>query len=251
MAHSSIVNYLSAVWHYQQSLGHPSCASAFIVIQTLRGIRRSLSRRRPSRIPLSVQHLLSIHQELNTLLPQDLTFWAATVLAFRALLRKSHYTASCHNIRWGDVSLYPDHLVLVIRSSKTDQFSSTPHRVVLNSSPGSPLCPVFWLSELAHAHKPAERDPVFRVPIPGGLTPITYGWFNSRLKQLALAIGLDSSLVSSHSLRHGGASYMASLGADIVDIRARGSWASSAIFRYLHHSDETLRAKDALISNSL
>ena len=251
MAHASIVNYLSAVWHRQLSLGFPSYSSDFILVQTLRGIRRSLSRQRPSRIPLSKLHLLSIFQELNTLLPADLTFWAAVTLAFRALLRKCHYTSSCHMLCWRDVSLYPDHVILVIRSSKTNQFSSSPHRVVLNSSPGSKLCPVFWLSELARAHNPCEVDPVFRIPIPGRLAPITYRWFNYRLKELASAIGLDSALVSSHSLRHGGASHMASLGADIADIRARGSWASSAIFRYLHHSDETLRAKDALVSSSI
>ena len=248
MAHSSIVNYLSALWHFQLSRDYPSYSSHFTVVQTLRGIRRSLSRSRPARLPLSVPQLLSIYQELNTLLPHDLTFWAAVTLAFRALLRKCHYTRSCHTILWRDISIYPDHLILVVRSSKTDQFSSTPHRVVLNSSPGSRLCPVFWLSELARAHHPSEEDPVFRVPVPGGLVPITYHWFNSRLKGLSAAIGLDPSVVSSHSLRHGGASHMASLGADIADIRARGSWASSAIFRYLHHSDETLRAKDALVS---
>ena len=251
MAHTSIVNYLSALWHHHRSLGLPAYPSDFVLVQTLRGIRRSLSRSRPSRIPLAVPHLLSFYQELNTLLPHDLTFWAAITLAFRALLRKSHFTMSCHVLLWRDVALYPDHLCLVIRSSKTDQFSDRPHRVVLNSSPGSKLCPVFWLSELARAHNPREQDPIFRIPVPGGLVPITYCWFNSRLKAVAAAIGLDPSLVSSHSLRHGGASYMASLGMDIADIRARGSWASSAIFRYLHHSDETLRAKDATIASSL
>ena len=251
MAHASIVNYLSAVWHHQLALGFPSYSSDFILTQTLRGIRRSFSRHRPTRLPLSVPQLLSLFQEINTLLPQDLTFWAAVTLAFRALLRKCHYTSSCHMLLWQDISIYPDHLALVLRSSKTDQFSSNPHRVLLNSSPGSALCPVFWLSELARIHHPSELDPVFRIPVPGGLVPISSAWFNKRLKTLSALIGLDPSIISSHSLRHGGASFMASLGADIADIRARGSWASSAIFRYLHHSDDTLRAKDALVSSSI
>ena len=251
MAHASIVNYLSALWHHQLSLGFPSYSLDFTLVQTLRGIRRSLSRMRPARLPLAVAHLHSIYQNINTILPSDLTFWAAITLAFRALLRKCHYTSSIHMLLWQDIALYPDHLVLVIRSSKTDQFSSAPHRVVLNASPGSELCPVFWLTVLSRTHNPHERDPVFRIPITGGLVPITYSWFNNRLKALAASIGLDPSVVSSHSLRHGGASFMASLGADIADIRARGSWASSAIFRYLHHSDQTLRTKDALISSAL
>ena len=190
-----------------------------------------------------------MYPELNTLLPCDLCFWAATTLAFRALLRKSHFTTSPHNLRWRDVSIYPDHLVLVIHTSKTDQFASSPHRIILNSSPGSCLCPVFWLAELARVQHPLESDFIFRVPVPGGLVPLAYSSYSRRLKDLAASIHLDPSRVSPHSLRHGGASYMSSLGSDMIDIRAKGGWASSAVHTYLHHSDASLRFKDTLISS--
>ena len=248
MSPASIVNYLSALWHRQKALGYESHASDFIVHQTVRGLRRCFSGSPSTRHPLSKGELQSIYYQLNTLLPLDLVFWAAVTLAFRALLRKCHYTISGHSLVWSDVSLYPDHLVLIIRSSKTDQFSLRPHRIVLNASPGSDLCPVFWLYALARAHRPLESDYVFRGPSPQGLSRISYQWFNHKLKALSSTIGLDSRHVSSHSLRHGGASLMSALGCDISDIRARGSWASSAIFRYLQHSDETLRTKDLLVS---
>ena len=249
MAPSSIINYLSALWRHHRAKGLPSYSSSYLLQQTIKGIRRSYTRSHTSRLPLSPGDLGLLFKELNTLLPEDLIFWSATTLAFRALLRCAHYTSSSHTLKWRDVTIYPDHLILVLRTSKTDQFSDCPHRIVINSSPGSPLCPVSWLSELLRVFHPQESHAIFCLPSRTGLVPITASWYNFRLKVLAAKVGLDSSRVSAHSLRHGGASFMSTLGCDIADIRARGSWASSAIFRYLHHSDDTLRVKDRLVSN--
>ena len=251
MAPSSIHNYISALWSHHRALGLEAFPSNYILQQTLRGIRRLGSSSRRPRHPLSVEELRAFFLCINTILPLDLVFWSALTLAFRALLRKSHYTPSPHTLRWRDVSLYPDHLVLLIPSSKTDQFSSRPHRIVLNSSPGCCLCPVKWLTELSRAHRPLEGDLIFRLPTPGGFIPMDYSWFNSRLKALSARVGLSPVTVSSHSLRHGGASLMASLGSTMMDIRARGGWSSSAMFRYLHHSIASLRRLDKLVSDSI
>ena len=168
---------------------------------------------RKDRHPLSPQELASIFMEINTLLPWDLAFWAAVTLAFRALLRKSHYTYSRHTFRrLGDVSLYPDHIVIRVRSSKTDQFSTREHRIVLNSSPWLNLCPVHWITALARAQNPLESDYLIRVPGNLGLGPLSYPWFNQKLKDLSASLGLDPTTISSHSLRHGGASFMSAQG---------------------------------------
>ena len=251
MSPSSIVNYLSAVWYRQSELGYESHASAFVVRQTIRGLKRCFVSNTSPRYPLDVNDLHLLFSELNMLLPLDLAFWGAITLAFRALLRKCHFTTSRHSLKWSDVSLYPDHLILLIRSSKTDQFSTHPHRIILNASHGSDLCPFRWLYALSRAHRPLESDFIFRAPTTLGLSRFSATWFNQCLKSLASKVGLDQSHISSHSLRHGGASLMSAHGCDIADIRARGSWASSAIFRYLHHSDETLKSKDLLVSTRL
>ena len=251
MTPGSVSNYISALWGRHRLLGHPSFASDYRLLRTLRGIKRLGLQGRASRHPLSLLDLRSLFQEVNTLLPLDLTFWSAVSLAFRALLRKSHYTYSQHSLLWRDVSLYPSHLIIRVCTSKTDQFASKGHRILLNASPGSFLCPVFWLSELARVQNPLESDYLIRVPSPTGLAPMSYRWFNFRLKTLSAKIGLDPSKVSSHSLRHGGASYMSAQGSDLLDIRARGGWASSAIFRYLHHADATLLKQDLLIASSI
>ena len=251
MAPSSIANYISALWSHHRGLGLESHASDYRLQQTLRGIKRLGRSGRVPRHPLSLEDLKSLFATLNTILPDDLVFWSAVTLAYRSLLRKGHYTPSPHALRWRDVSIYPDHLVLIIPSSKTDQFSNNPHRIVLNSSPGSCLCPVKWITELSRAHSPLESDMLFRLPRPGGFIQMDYHWFNARLKQAASSIGLSPVAVSSHSLRHGGASFMASLGSPMMDIRARGGWSSAAIFRYLHHSIDSLRTMDKLISERL
>ena len=251
MAPSSISNYVSALWSHHRGLGLESHALDYRLQQTLKGIRRLGRHGRIVRHPFSLEDLKSIYATLNTILPNDLVFWSAVTLAYRSLLRKCHYTPSPHTLRWRNVSIYPDHLVLIIPSSKTNQFSSNPHRIVLNSFQGSYLCPVKWITELSRAHSPLEDDFIFRLPHPGGFVPMDYAWFNTRLKLAASNIGLSPVSVSSHSLRHGGASFMASLGSPMMDITARGGWSSSAIFRYLHHSIDSLRSMDKLISERL
>ena len=251
MAPASVANYLSALWGHHLYSGYPSHATDFRLRWTLRGIRRLNRSSRARRHPLSVPELNSMFLELNTLLPLDLPFWAAVVLAFRGLLRKSHYTFSNHTLKWRDISMYPDHVIVRINTSKTDQFATKGHRVILKSSPGSFLCPVFWLGELSRVHKPLESDYVIRVPSPWGLSPMDYRWFNAKLKSLSSTVGLNPKTISSHSLRHGGASFMAAQGSSLMDIRARGGWASSAVFRYLHHTDATLLKQDLLIASSL
>ena len=251
MSPSSVHSYISALWAHHKAMGLLSHQGNWRLHMTLKGIRRLGSSSRPPRHPLSLDDLKAMFMLINTFLPQDLVFWSALTLAFRALLRKGHYTLSPHTLCWGNLSLYPDHLVLIIPSSKTDQFGTRPHRIVLNSSPGSCLCPVFWLSELSRVHNPLESDFVFRVPTPHGWAPLDYAWFNARLKDLALRVGLSPVSVSTHSLRHGGASLMASLGSSMMEIRARGGWSSSAIFRYLHHSVDSLKTFDTLISSNV
>ena len=185
MAPASISNYMSALWAYQRTLGYEAYSSDYVLKLILRGIRRVHSSSRSPRHPLSRQELLSMFDSINTFLPQDLTFWCIITLAFRALLRKSHYTTSMHNLRWQDISLYPDHLILVVPSSTTDQFGTKPLRIVLNASPGSHLCPIYWLQELARVHRPKNSDFIFRLPARGGFIPIPYPWFNQKLKHLA------------------------------------------------------------------
>ena len=206
---------------------------------------------RLSRLPLSPQDLLKMYRHINTLLMGDLCFWSALTTAYRSLLRKSHYTVSPHVLLRRDVRVTKDFMILSITTSKTDQFGLSPHSIVLKASPGSPLCPVYHAYELSRVveHKPS--DPFFSHPCPGGTRPLTYSGFSTKLKSLAASIGLDPNLVSSHCIRHGGASFLSSLNLPLEDIIQRGNWHSSSVSLYIHDSFQAQLTRDTPVATKL
>ena len=121
---------------YATFLGLESFSSDYRLQQTLKGIRRLRCPGGRPRHPLSMEDFRAIYLLLNTLVLTDLVFWCAITLFYRALLRKSHYIPSPHTLRWRDISIYPDHLVLILLSSKTDQFSHRPHPYRVECFPG-------------------------------------------------------------------------------------------------------------------
>ena len=63
-----------------------------------------------------------------------------------------------------------------------------------------------------------------------------YGFISSRLKGLAISLGLPVSRVSTHSFRHGGATLLKELGMPLTSVMLKGNWKSNAVHRYLHQS---------------
>ena len=59
------------------------------------------------------------------------------------------------------------------------------------------------------------------------------------------------SKICPHPLCHGGASFMSAMGSVLIDVRARGSWACTSVFTYLHHTEESQLLKDLKISSKL
>ena len=62
---------------------------------------------------------------------------------------------------------------------------------------------------------------------------MTYGEFNKMLKRVALAVGLDPAVISTHSLRITGASALANRGVPDHVIRSVGRWKSLAFLAYI------------------
>ena len=251
LAPSSVGNYMSAVWYHQQYLGFVSHSHEFRVRMTLRGIMRRGHYTRLSRLPLAPSHLLKFYQLINTLLPEDLLFWSAVTLAFRALLRKSHYTPSPHVLLRSDIQLERGYMIIKIRTSKTDQFGHEPRSIVIGASPGAPLCPVYYVSELCRITNHSPSDLLFSIRGPAGLNPLSYSGFTHKLKALASTSGLDPSLVSPHSLRHGGASFLSALDLPLQDIMCRGNWHSDAVNLYIHDSVPTMLSRDSPVATKL
>ena len=95
---------------------------------------------------------------------------------------------------------------------------------------GDALCPLAALQRLRSLTKrPASiQQPVFCFQSGKHLTREEF--------TKILCHALQTTTVSSHSLRIGGATHMASLGASDAQIRRAGRWRSSASDRYVRHA---------------
>ena len=237
----SIRNYVSAVWYFQKLRGYPDYSSDFLLKQLLNGIERcGASYDRLERYAFTPTDLLAMYKFLDMSNNEDMIFWLAVIICYRALLRKCHVTASPHILLNGDVHIRTTHLHIKIRSSKSDQFGRSPFNIFLQKIPGSPLCPASLLEKVLAASN--KEEVLLRLPWGGGgkLSPMKYSYFNSRLKGLAKKLGLPVKLVSTHSLRHGGATLLKSLGVPVNSIMAKGNWKSQAVYSYLHQSEQEM-----------
>lgn len=123
VAYSTICNYLSGVWSLHSYLGFDTPAKGtFLVSCALRGARRLLGDSVFASEPLSPEQLILIYGTLDHSSDDDLLFWTATVLAYRCLLRKSHYTSSNHMLQLKDIEFTSYGICVSMRSSKTIQY---------------------------------------------------------------------------------------------------------------------------------
>ena len=235
----SVRNYVSAVWYQSKLLGYAEFSNCFLVKQLLNDIERTFaSYDNYGRYPLSPLELLAIYKLLDMNILEDRIFWAASIICFRGLLRKSHVTTSAHFLECRDVTIFPNHLVFNIRSSKTDQFGRSPYKVYLQNIPDSPFCISGILKGILDTS--SSKEVLFRFVLGNKWVPFTYSYMNARLKGLSCSVGLPFDRVSTHSLRHGGSSMLKALGVSVDSIMSRGNWKSKAVYTYLHQSEHSM-----------
>lgn len=228
--YSSIRQYLSGINNYFKAVGSPLIDyDSYPLKSCLRGVLRSLGGSVREAAPLLPRHLLRIFSFLHDS-PGHAAFRAAVLLSFRALLRKCQVTESESTIRRCDVDIHPWGMLIRVRRSKTIQFGERVLQIPVSRVPNTDLCAVFWLEKHIRL-TPAEPDShLFRLP---GSSTMPYRFYQGTLKLFCKLSGLDPDLYSSHSLRRGGATYLSMSGARIEEIKARGDWASSCVYRYL------------------
>ena len=245
IGYKSIKTYLFGIQFHMVQGGHQCNLSEMqLLYYTLRGIRRTqgTTHNRPKRLPVTTHHLLHIKQYLANSAHNSHNkrlLWAAVTIAFFGLLRVSEYTAQ-------HVSDYDPSSTLLItdvtfdstlscasitlRASKTDPFRQG--CCVRIGATGNALCPVSALWHFRHwCHHQA-----------GPLFTFADGSFLTRHRIAALFTEcLPSINLSTHSLRIGGASALASAGHSDSSIMLLGRWTSSCFQRYLRISDSTIR----------
>lgn len=245
LIYRTIRTYITAVLHFNTTLGYDSRASLTPQVhKLLRGIRRLSDRhRREPRLPVTVWLLPHLLRRLTTS-PGDIHLGAAVVAGVFGLLRAGEFTAKIENpadeppriLTRSHCALSPDCVTLTLESSKTDPFRKGAQVKLFRT--GGFVCPWRWV-QLALQHAPNKT--------PGGAlfqdsagAPLTYTALQTGLRALVKAAGLDTTRYSTHSLRIGGATSLALLGTPPYVIKHMGRWTSASYQLYTRIDDSTL-----------
>ena len=173
----------------------------------------------------------------------DVTLWAAFLLAFYCTLRKDNLSvgkASAFNPRanltCADLAIDSNSLrgAVTIKHAKCNRFFEKNHTIPLVGFGGT-LCVVSALATMIH-QVPCSREPskpLFQITGSKGFTPMTHSFFVRGFKRLAKMAGYNPELYSGHSFRRGSATAAFRSGIDKELIKWQGDWASDAWERYV------------------
>lgn len=249
---TSIKQYFAVVglMHKHWGLENP-CTSGFMFRQTLQGIRRVLGDRPCRKEPITVSHLHAILSRPNMEDGDQALIWAAALLMFFGLLRRSNVLCSdagfdpALHLRRSDFSFGEKGVSLVIRWSKTDQFRTRKRIIPYPRMRGHPLCPTAAVFNAVNLTRSAALGgPAFPEISPRKFTKVIL----SALE----AGGFNSEGLGSHSFRRGGASFLwSNAGVHESKIRALGDWASSAYVLYTISSQEALRQTTTAMAEAI
>ena len=241
---NSIKQYLNIVrlLHLEWGLPNP-LKDNFSVNNTLKGIRRHLGDHVTRKRPITPGVLKLILSQLDVSVSFDAAVWAACLISFYGLLRKSNVMVSSEaafeadkHLRRKDILIYHWGIALLIRWTKTNQFQSQTFHVPLPRLRGSQLCPVLAIVNCMQLSIGASPDgPALAYRTNRKLKVLTYDRFVARVRQCLSACNLEGSQFASHSFRRGGASHCYAIGLLSESIKLIGNWSSSCYLQYIEN----------------
>ena len=259
LKYNSVKQYMNIIriLHLEWNLPNPLSGN-FHLNSTMRGIRRHLGDRVTRKAPITPHLLLALLSHLDVTTPEGANIWAAALLMFFGLLRRSNVLPSSHtsfdpalHLRRCDLEFTHTGLKLHIRWSKTIQFRSRELVIPLCRIPRHPLCPVRAAFQALHLTPDAPLEgPAFVIPYGPQYSPTTASRFVHIVKQ-HLSHHCDTSQISGHSFRRGGASWAYARGVPIDTIRQLGDWASNAYMSYTICDSSTLHQAVQMMSADL
>lgn len=255
MSEGTIRNYLSSLSSYSQLSG---CApidftNVFLKL-TLRGIQRTHIKESRAAKPISQLMLKRMSHFVNQDHPIQVAAWAAILMAFYSLLRKSNLVPSttadfnpAHQLTRRDVHFRTKFALLNIKWSKTRQ---TGQRYSMPLVPNhTSVCPVAALKRLFLKVRGRPSDPLFafrrKRRSQDKLCVLTYASLQHYLKLWVFKAGYKPQRYSCHSLRRGGATFAFARKVPSETIQKMGDWASDCYKRYLEE-DLTIRLGAAM-----
>ena len=213
---------------------------SFEVKLTLKGLKRKLLHMPKQALPITLEILTKFYDLLDHTNRVDVTYWCLFLFAFMLMSRKSnlvpisskHFDKSKQLCR-GDITVFQSCLLVRFKWTKTIQFGNRNLILPLVAIPASIFCPVEAYQKMCSLNPGSAEDPAFFVSKRNKVYALTYAEFQKKLRILIAAIGLDSSLFSSHSFRRGGASLANQAGVPANLIQIMGDWKSDAYKRYI------------------
>ena len=248
LKYSSIKGYVSALSIYLQSIGEPAIDyNNYKVYAAMRGARRMLGDQPKQAAPILPHHILGICAHL-TGNPGHVTFRAAMLLSFRALLRKQHVTLSNAHLLREDITIQDWGMMVRVSTSKTIQFKQKVLVIPVSRVPDERLCAVHWVERHLKQAPAPQKAPLFMNPGPAGLEGLSYDTYQSTLRLMCKRAGLNPEDFSSHSMRRGGTTYLGMIGIPVQDIKVRGDWSSDCVLQYLKTPIDVLIQQDVMVA---
>jgi hypothetical protein len=179
--------------------------SAFELTLALRGLRRLMSHTPKQALPMTPEILFKIHKTLDLSKPLHATFWCAFLFAFYLMLRKSNLVPvsagafdPTKQLTRGDILVGDSTILVVIRWSKTVQFSQRVLKLPLSAIPSSPLCPVAAYAKMTALCPAKSSDPAFSLVKKKKAIAISYDQLQSFLRKSLATVGFNPEIGRAH-----------------------------------------------------
>ena len=187
--------------------------------------------------------LMNMYSYMNKRDPLHVACWAAFLLAFFLMARKSNMVPTSlesfdarKQLSRQDIVSCDFGLCVHFSWSKTNQFGRRVLKIPIVRIPGSPLCPVTAYETLLRLVPGSKRWPAFVYNSNPVLACVTTYKFVRILRSLLSKSGYVASNFSGHSFRRGGATFAFKAGVAGELIQMQGDWKSDAYLRYLDFS---------------
>lgn len=257
---TTIRNYISGICTIIHVKGGnaPNLSSPIFKL-TMKGITKVMQHRIKQAKPITPRILSDIYNILDHSNSFHIALWAALLLGFLLLLRKSNLVPDSRSkidpkklIMGEKLTLTPEAAIVSLTWTKTHQTGAHIIQVPLLKIPGSVLCPIKAIEAIEQTIGIKQGHPLFRyLDKRGQPKTLTYPQLNGAIKQLVSSTGRDGSKFTSHSLRRGGANFAFKIGLPGEHIQALGNWASDAYKVYIDNPLETRTRAAAKIKKSL
>ena len=216
---------------------------------TLRGIRRCIGDAQSQARPLTVRDMTKIYSRLDMSKSEDLAYWLALLLCFRALLRKSNVVEQGLALLREDVEVCEWGVLVTVHRTKTIGFRERTLQIPLVKVSNDIFCVWYHLLLLLIqvGHQPDTQ--LISYKCDDKIVRCTYDWLCTRIRHSYIDVGLES--FTSHSLRRGGATAMFDAKFSLIDIKNLGDWKSMSVARYLLRSLDSKIELDMEVSDKL